>query len=229
MENKINVFILVVNAIIIHLRLKMEENAIISIVFFLFIWEIDPTIDEIKMNGMIVFFWWNIIKYAGAIFCHVIRIVLFLIFDFLMIFTNHWWNGDEAIFTIKMMILIFMIFVVLVSFVFSSIIIRTADEIDWIIRYFILVSTIFLFSFLMEVFIIEQNERVFISRAIQIQIHEFLMKHKIDEMKIVVIIIIVVLISLENQIANLGLLRDILNLPKQFTFWRRIVFNLRFK
>jgi hypothetical protein len=69
---------------------------------------------------------------------------------------------------------------------------RVADEIDWIMKYFILIS---LADFsLLNLFVRTQNARVFISSMIQIDIQEFINKHMILEIRIIRLMIGMVLI-----------------------------------
>jgi hypothetical protein len=96
---------------------------------------------------------------------------------------NQKWNGEAAILIIKEVNL--KITNITKNFLFNFIEIEEntsrADEMDWIIKYFILISVIFFLSVL-KLFIIEQNDRVFISNIIQINSQEFTNIHKIGEM-----------------------------------------------
>jgi len=66
--------------------------------------------------------------------------------------------------------------IVLLIFIEIENIRRKEEEIDWIMKYFILISVIFFFSF-SKVFMRAQNERVFISSITQMEIHEFITRH----------------------------------------------------
>lgn len=98
-----------------------------------------------------------------------------------MIPTNHSWNGEAAIFTISDSVGN-KTRNVIVNFGDLEIVIlltRRTEDTDWITKYFILISAIFVFK---EFFKIEQKARVLISKATQIKIHEFLRRHAPTEM-----------------------------------------------
>jgi len=99
--------------IIIQLRLNTDEYPIISMMFFLFICIKAPSIKDRNKNGYSIDFCWNVKRYTGAIFCHVIKIVLLLWFISFSILMNHWWKGEAAIFTVRAstIVLIIILFV----------------------------------------------------------------------------------------------------------------------
>jgi hypothetical protein len=67
----------------------------------LFICIVLPIKADITTNGKTTIFIWKMIKYTGASFCQVINSVLFLRLIFFTMFTNHLWNGEEAILIIN--------------------------------------------------------------------------------------------------------------------------------
>lgn len=85
-------------AVIIHLRLKIDDKAKISITPFLFSCEVLPIIAVIVTGNRIRGDRRNIIKYMGASFCHVIRVIAGVQEDFLITEMNHEWNGTLATF-----------------------------------------------------------------------------------------------------------------------------------
>jgi len=67
------------------------------------------------------------------------------------------------------------------SFDITYILIKRAEAVDWIIKYFIILSFIFFFLFKEEVTETEQKAKVFNSSRIQIETHEFLNRHNIED------------------------------------------------
>jgi hypothetical protein len=70
--------------------LNTEERAVISFMDFLLIIRVDPNTADLKMNGMVMCFFWKITRKAGANFCQVNRIMFFfhcILLDRLM---NQW-------------------------------------------------------------------------------------------------------------------------------------------
>ncbi len=187
-ENKIMIFIFNKIEISIQPKLKTEEKAIISIVFFLLNWEIAPKMKQVTINGKTMNLTWYKIKYKGAIFCHVINNKLFFHLIFLTIKMNHCWNGADAILISneirdKIAINKKNIFVTLpiLKIVNNS----REEEIDWITKYLTLISILF-FLKKDKSFIREQKDRVLISSIIQIIIHELKIIHMMEEPRIAV-------------------------------------------
>lgn len=170
-----------------------------------------------KINGIIIFLIWKISRYDGANFCHVIRTVAFFDLIIFVILTNHSWKGDPAAFTIKAITAVTEINIFKWAFVFimSREKIKIAEGIDWIMKYFILAS-----GTLLEFVFIEQKARVLISRATQIEIHEFLRMQASaevisDTFKKITVLIFFAKLQIwlfQNKFAWL------------FMFWRHIVF-----
>lgn len=91
---------------------------------------------------------------------------------------NHCWNGEAAILIIRVTAVRIIIIIMILFFVMITLMMKILEEIDWIMKYFILPSVIFfLVSFLS--FMIEQNARVFSSSIIQMDSHEFKTKQQI--------------------------------------------------
>jgi len=155
-------------------------------------------IDKI-INRISEFFVWNKIRKAGAIFCQVIINVNWYFFMLFLIFTNHSWNGDAAIFIIKAIIIMFWTIIELYKFfVCIDIIIKILEAMDWIIKYFILHSII-LFDFLWGILRIPQKARVFISSVIQTMIQEFLeIQSKVEIVIVFNISLFVLILLLSN-------------------------------
>ena len=181
-EKVIIVFVLFIIAIIIHLKLKTEDNPIICITKFLFICKILPMNAVRRMNAAIIILVMNRVRKIGASFCQVIRIVLVFHSISFTIFTNHCWKGEAAILIKTEMVLIIIVNVIVFMkvFVVNILISKIPEEMDWMIKYFILFSVIF-FLLWFVFFIIEQNASVFISRNTQMVTHEFIIKHMIVE------------------------------------------------
>ena len=59
--------------------------------------------------------------------------------------------------------------------------INKAEAIDWIIKYFMIISLFFWVSFFFSFLIREQKDSVFTSSKAQIETQEFITKHKIVE------------------------------------------------
>lgn len=174
----------------IHARLNTEDRAIICLTLVLFICIILPNIALIRINGRIIIFVWNIIRYVGASFCHVIRIVEAFHSVHSTILMNHCWNGDDATFTIRAITVISIImFTVTLFFVKITLMMNIPDAIDWMMKYFILLSLVFFFLLSLS-FMMEQKARVFNSSMIQIDTHEF-----INKQQILVVIIMVIKIG----------------------------------
>lgn len=171
----IKIFVLKQMANIIHLKLKTEEKAIIFFSLFLFIIEMVPKKAEVRMKGRTIFFVWNRIRYSGANFCQVNKIILFIHFMFDAMFTNHWCKGAAADLIIKERIATkensLTISLGIISYDENKI--NKAEAIDWIIRYFITVSLFLWFSCFPPVLRIEQKDRVFNSNILQIETQEF--------------------------------------------------------
>jgi len=83
----------------IHDKLKTEEYARISKKMILSICRTLPRIRDSRKNGQMILFIWYRIRNNGASFCHVIRMKAGVRLEFLVILTNHSWNGEAAIFT----------------------------------------------------------------------------------------------------------------------------------
>lgn len=88
-RNKRNTFILTKRATIIHLKLKTEDQAIISLMFFFLIMDTAPKTHEAKMNKTTVFFNCSNTKKVGANFCQVNKIALINHLDLLETSINH--------------------------------------------------------------------------------------------------------------------------------------------
>jgi len=88
----------VVTMVIIQLRLKIEEIAMISIVLFLLICKVVPVSEEATKNGDTIFLVVYNIKIRGAPFCQVINKEPIINLNFLFIEINHRWKGEAAIF-----------------------------------------------------------------------------------------------------------------------------------
>jgi len=134
----------------------------------LFICNKVPNNIEIKIKGYTITFNWYIIKKVGANFCHVINKVAINIFRFFVIFTNHSWNGEAAILINSAKFDIIIIINIIILFVLINIMEnnKNADVIDWIIKYFMLISEFFVL-FIFNI-IKEQNDMVLSSNIIQI-------------------------------------------------------------
>jgi len=85
-------------AAIIHLRLKIDDRAKISMILFLFNWEVLPTMAVSVNDTMTMGASKNIMRYIGANFCHVIKVIAVIQEDFFTMETNHEWNGTLATF-----------------------------------------------------------------------------------------------------------------------------------
>lgn len=192
-EKNKKVFNMILN--IIHLKLKTEESAKISIILVLFIWRNLPiNIDKIT-KGKIEFFFWNKRRYTGANFCQVIRNSDLNHFEFLTIVINHWWKGEEAALIIietspnnqKIWLLVYSLVMIIENT-------KIAEVIDWIIKYFILISVknppVFFLCFIKV-----QKERVLSSKAIHTTTHLFLKMHNNGLVTKITIIELFVLIS----------------------------------
>jgi len=162
--------------------LKIDEYAKISIRSLLFIWRILPMKAVVTMNGRNNFFVWYIIKYTGAAFCQVISKVLFFSVDLLITLINHWWNGPTANLTISAIALIkavtSIIFREPISLIVSILKSKRIEVIDWMTKYFILISLVFKdISSYFQNLTTQQKDIVFISSVIQILSHELHSKH----------------------------------------------------
>lgn len=178
-QNKKKIFMLTIILTIIHLRLKIDEKAIISIINFLFIWEILPTKAESTKKIIIIFFSKNIKKYVGANFCQVISVMLLVSLEFFVTEINHWWKGEAANLIIIAIILSIKKIVLLFSFLTNSPSTNIEDETDWIIKYFMAISdleNVFCLSFNL---IREHKHMVFSSKKIQTNSHELIMRQRI--------------------------------------------------
>lgn len=136
-------------------RLKTDEYARISINRVLSICRILPNAIDNSKNGQIILLTWYRRMNIGANFCHVIRTKALAMLEFFVILTNHSWNGEAAIFTIRdirgrktiSMIVIFG------EFEIVMLLTNKTEDTDWITKYFILNSDDFDFG---EFFRIEQ-------------------------------------------------------------------------
>jgi len=168
-------------AMSIHLRLKIEERAMNSISFCLFIWDRDPVISLMKIPVMIRLFEMKIDRYRGASFCHVMRIVAFVILVLLVMSKNQEWKGDLASLVssaspppAKMILWVGLVFCDDIE------VTKIADVTDWMIKYLRGVSVDLFWGFGSSIMAV--NESVFISSATQMINHEFLERHTMDEM-----------------------------------------------
>jgi hypothetical protein len=134
----------------------------------------------------------------GANFCHVIKIEDVFHSIISTILMNHCWNGEDPILIIKAVVDINIIILIILFFISMTLRIKILDDTDWMIKYFILLSL--LLFFIMFVFMIEQNARVFNSNIIQIAIHEFIMKQEILEVIISIRRIVCILVFVKLQI-----------------------------
>ena len=136
----------------VHLTLNTEEIAIISFIFFWFIWETTPeTALTISLMIITVFIRKTIIN-VGASFCHVRRRHPLAVEAFFMISMNHLWKGLAAS-LIRTEIVPPTIRILfdgpLVLILMNRI--RIAEAADWIMKYLSLFSRLFfLYSFLMK-------------------------------------------------------------------------------
>jgi len=105
--NNTKIFVSVVIAIIIHPKLNTDEYLIISIRLVLFNWSRLPIAIDRMINRIIKYFAWNKIRKRGGSFCQVISNVSWYFFMYFLMFTNHSWNGEAAIFIISDRIIIF--------------------------------------------------------------------------------------------------------------------------
>jgi len=179
-----------------HPKLKTEEYLIISIILILFNCRILPIPMDRKIKNSNMAFFCSMTKYNGASFCQVINMVSWYFFMLFLIFTNHSWNGEAAIFIINDIVIMFWVSIeFLMLFVCIDIIIKMPDVIDWMIKYFMLHSIILL-VFFWGVLSIPQKAIVFISSVIQIMIQEFLAMHsggvtiKVMSIKLFVLILL---------------------------------------
>jgi len=132
-----------------HPKLKTEEYLIISIILILFNCRILPIPMDRKIKNSNMAFFCSMTKYNGASFCQVINMVSWYFFMLFLIFTNHSWNGEAAIFIINDIVIMFWVSIeFLMLFVCIDIIIKMPDVIDWMIKYFMLHSIILLVFFL---------------------------------------------------------------------------------
>lgn len=89
-------FVLTMEAIIIHLKLKTDDSPNISIADLDLICDVLPKIAEMITVTMIRGFSMKITKQIGAAFCHVIRIAPLVHLIFFITSMNHPWNGAAA-------------------------------------------------------------------------------------------------------------------------------------
>jgi len=125
----------------------MEEKARIILIEEMLNWDKDPTIIDIiliviKMNEE-----FNIIILIGMIFWYLIKIIELFHFILLIIFGNHMWNGDIAIFmAITRMIIMINKFIwinflcSILMLLFENKINITVDAIAWMRKYFSMFS-----------------------------------------------------------------------------------------
>ena len=112
--------------------------------------------------------------------------------------TNHWWRGAAPSFVINATIpgKCHITFTPEVALNHVTLRIRIADEIDWMIRYFIIFSLSF---FVLDFWVVKtQNDNVLISKKIQMAIHEFMNIHSTEEEISVILATTFVLIYLSN-------------------------------
>jgi len=203
MLNHRKTFVSIVIAINIQPRLNTDEYLMISIMFVLFNCSKLPILIDKITNAITKYLVWNKIRKMGANFCQVINRVSWYFFMFFLMFTNHSWNGEAAIFIIRDAITMFCKIIRLCKFFACiDIIIKIPEAIDWMMKYFILHSIV-LFDFLSGMLKIPQKARVFISSVIHTIIQEFLAMQSRGVMRIVIIIKLFVLIRF-FQIANLS-------------------------
>lgn len=183
----ISVFRLIIAAVSIQPRLNTEERAMIMCILFVVIWVTLP-IRVLKITpAIIIGLYININKYTGANFCQVIRSVALTVLDFLTTLRNHLWNGADASFTSKDKVPMTRRILLRELRYMDMCRIRMAEATDWIVKYFIEDSRNVLGAKNLLLINEVQNARVPVSRAIQITIHEDLIKHTTDEMKTVII------------------------------------------
>ncbi len=131
------------------------------------------------MNPRIHNFLWKQRRYEGINFCRVIKSREFFQLILADTFRNHWWNGAEATLIMRAINLkVNRVLLNNISFLRMTENNKSTEEIDWITKYFILLSVFTNFS-LAVFFKMVQKERVLISREIQIINQEFLRISKI--------------------------------------------------
>ncbi len=167
-------------AVSIHLRLKIEERAMNSMIFFLFSCDRDPVASLMTIPIIINPFEMKMVRYKGASFCHVIRIVAFFRLVLLVMSINQEWKGDLAslVSSASAPLDRKIFWIVLVSCVDMEVT-NIADATDWIIKYLSGESSELFWEFGSS--IIDTNDSVFISSAVQITSHEFLVRQTKDE------------------------------------------------
>jgi len=85
----------------IHLKLKIEERAIISDVVFLFIWERVPILADKMIKGSSSLIFRKETKKTGASFCQVERMIILFHLELCISFRNQSWKGAAAILIIR--------------------------------------------------------------------------------------------------------------------------------
>ena len=108
---------------------------------------------------------------------------------------NQWWNGTPPIFVARDLSIIILVMLDITSPFFISIveIIKKEEAIDWMIKYFIIISFVILFSWGILRIVIEQKAIVLISSKIQMDTHEFIKRHLTEDDSIITNIITLVL------------------------------------
>jgi hypothetical protein len=163
--NMIVRFLFVISLNVIHEMLEMVENAMMFRVSLVFIIDNVPTSEHRIAVEMMWILLVNMRIISGMIFCHVIRIPLFVHFNCLFTSRNHECKGGAPIFitpTHRSVSFIRVRFIAVLA-------IRTAEQIDWIRKYFMDES----FSFWLDFFSISmQKAMVFISIISQRVSHE---------------------------------------------------------
>ena len=171
-RNQEKIFVLRITEEMVHLVLNTEEYAKISLVsIFLRIERAPITADEAKISAG-TFFSCNEIKKDGAIFCQVNRILFFVQERCFLMLVNHLWNGAAAILIPSLILLMLIIrgWGEGEIFLEEEKITKIEEAMDWITRYFILLSFSFFFFVSM---VMAQKERVFNSSIAHTINHEF--------------------------------------------------------
>jgi len=116
----------------IHLVLNTEERAMISFIDFLLIIMVEPRTADLRINGVVICFFWKRTRKVGASFCQVNKAMFFFHCILLERLVNQWWKGAEANFSIRAIVAynwgVSLIF--LVSFIRVILVIKMAEAID---------------------------------------------------------------------------------------------------
>jgi len=156
--------------------LNTEEYAIISFIILLLICITHPITEVDATKIRVGLFNWNSIKYRGASFCQVIKRVPFFSEIFLVTVINHWCKGPAASLIIKAKDPKTPPGKTLstrpISFVDNIVNNKRIEVMDWMMKYFILISLYLAGGVLPLQDITQQKDIVFISNVIQILTHE---------------------------------------------------------